>query len=142
MPPMADASDALARLRQLAESGELATFCEAHGVDLVVVFGSALRRDVAAPPRDLDVGLLFGNQTDADVIGAVSDLVGLVHSDALDVMDLTRAGVLARGRKRWVRANPSMSVAQASSLSSRCGRSASGVRCGPRRDRGGNRTRE
>lgn len=92
---MADPTEALTTLRRLAATGELASFCTAHGVDLVVAFGSALQRDPAIPPRDLDVGLLLGDRAGADFFGAVSDLIGLVHSDALDVMDLARAGVLA-----------------------------------------------
>ncbi len=85
--------DALARLRQMAESGELDELCERHGLELMVAFGSATRGDVAQPD-DLDVAVRFAG--DGDLVALTSDLIRQLHYDAVDVMDLGRAGIVAR----------------------------------------------
>ena len=92
---MNPAGQAWLRLQQLTENGEVAAFCRLHAIRLLVVFGSAVQhRD--APPKDLDLAVLLEDREHGDVFGVVAELVALLHSDALDVMDLARAGVLAR----------------------------------------------
>lgn len=68
-------------------------FCEEHGIALLVVFGSVLDEDVA-DPHDLDVALLV--DSDVDLVAVVSALTGMLRFDDVDVMDLRRAGVVAR----------------------------------------------
>jgi predicted nucleotidyltransferase len=94
---MVSPTDALARLRALAGSGELDRFCEAHAIDLLVVFGSALDEDPIRPPQDLDLAVLASAQDRAWAwAGLVAELAELLASDAIDVMDLGRANPLAR----------------------------------------------
>jgi hypothetical protein len=54
--PVTNPADALQRLRDAAESGELDAFCTCHGVRVLTVFGSAARGEERA--RDLDVGIV------------------------------------------------------------------------------------
>lgn len=90
--------EALHELRAMAADGRLDEFCERHGIDLLVVFGSAV--DPGGPatePRDLDLAVLAapppGPWGWTELASAV---IALLHCDAVDVMDLSRAGVLAR----------------------------------------------
>ena len=92
---MAGPREAMATLDGLASSGELAAWCERRGIDLLVVFGSALDQNAVVAPRDLDVAVLAPDD-DTDFIGIVSELIGLLHCDVLDVMDLGSAGIVAR----------------------------------------------
>ncbi|MFP5310781.1 MAG: hypothetical protein ACLGIR_14515 [Actinomycetes bacterium] len=87
--------DALATLETMAADGRLAAFCGEHGIGLLVAFGSAVAvrdGDVDLAPRDLDLAVSGAH----DVVGVTSALVGLVGLDAVDVMDLDRAGIVAR----------------------------------------------
>lgn len=87
--------DAFRRLRQMAEAGELDRLCEDHNLDLLVVHGSVLVPD--ADPADLDVAVWARPGGAFDLLRLVGDLSAAVRSDAVDVMDLSRAGVVARG---------------------------------------------
>ena len=91
MPP----ADALRRLRRLAASDELDALCEHHDLDLLVVHGSVV--DPGADPADLDVAVWPRPGGTFDLPGFVVDLSALAHTNAVDVMDLSRAGVVARG---------------------------------------------
>ncbi len=89
---------ALDRLRDLAASGELDAFCADHGVDLLVVFGSAMDREPVRPPRDLDIAVLFAGRAGGNLIQLITDLIGLLNLREVDVMDLSQAGVVARAK--------------------------------------------
>lgn len=85
--------DALARLEESVESGELAALCERLGLEIVTLFGSAL---TSSDPRDVDVAVGFARGADRDLLGVVNALEELVPGDHLDVMDLDRAGPVAQ----------------------------------------------
>ncbi|ROP34583.1 hypothetical protein [Pseudokineococcus lusitanus] len=103
------ALQALATLRAAADDGRLAALCRRHDVDLVTAFGSAVRVDRAGAeepaPRDLDVAVRFAGRR-GDLVAVVTDLVDLLGLAAVDVMDLGRAGVVARSRALGPAAEP------------------------------------
>lgn len=79
----------------MAASGELDVCCERHGLDLLVVHGSAL--DAEAEAADLDVAVWPTPRGGFDVVALLDELARAVDYDGIDVMDLSRAGVAARG---------------------------------------------
>jgi predicted nucleotidyltransferase len=81
-------------LHRLAAAGELDSFCARHGIRLLVVFGSAVLPD-EVPPRDLDVAVLL--RSGADLFAVVTELIGVLGCDDVDVMDLGAADLVARG---------------------------------------------
>ena len=83
---------ALARLRTAADDGELDAVCQARGVRLLTVFGSAVRD--AEHARDLDIAVSLG--PGADLLGLVGDLIHLTGTDLVDVMVLDGASPTAR----------------------------------------------
>lgn len=94
--PATDPADALDRLHAAASQGTLGRLCRRHGVRVLTVFGSVLRADAA--PRDLDVGVLFEPDRDGDLLAVVNALIELTDCETLDVMDVGRAGPVARAR--------------------------------------------
>lgn len=89
------AVDALAVLRTSARSGVLAQLCSAHGVTVLVAFGSAVDAERGHAARDLDLAV----RTDPAAfqpLGFLDDVARLVGFDAVDLMDLRRAGPVAR----------------------------------------------
>lgn len=95
---MADPVEALRLLTASAdagEDGELTSLCRAYGVELLVAFGSATRTDTT--PRDLDVAVRFSRPR-PDLLGFLDALGTLAETMALDLMDLGRAGPVARER--------------------------------------------
>lgn len=91
--PATSAADALQALRELASTGTLATLCRRYGVRLLVVFGSAVQG--AEDARDLDVAVLWASDSAADLFGLVGALVRATGFEAIDVMELDRAGPVA-----------------------------------------------
>lgn len=89
-------AEALQRLRDAAESGELDAFCGRHHVRVLTVFGSAGRGEECA--RDLDVGVLVERDHDFDIIAAINDLIELAGTDAVDLAHLNRGGPVIRER--------------------------------------------
>jgi len=87
---------AVRRLTEAAETSELEQFCRRHGVELLVLFGSAVRG--GSDPADLDVAYRFSPSSSSDVLGLLDDLSTLAGSSALDLLDLRRAGPVARER--------------------------------------------
>lgn len=77
----------------MAAAGELQRFCADRGIRLLVAFGSAVT-DPGRTPRDVDLAVLTGDGPDHFEL--VADLTRLAGTGAVDVMDLGRAGVLAR----------------------------------------------
>lgn len=86
-------ADALARLNEAIESGELAELCGRLGVEIVTLFGSAL---TSSDPGDIDVAVGFARGAERDLLGVVNALGELVPGDHLDVMDLDRADPVAQ----------------------------------------------
>lgn len=91
---MTTPAQALERLRAAERSGELARLADELGLALVVVFGSAERGEPAA--RDLDVAVGARSGTRLDLVAVVNALIDLTGFDRIDVMDLDRAGPVAR----------------------------------------------
>lgn len=86
-------ADTLAALDAAVDDGRVQHLCETFGVDLVVLFGSARH---GADPRDVDLAVGFRHGIERDLLGVVDALSGLAPGDHLDVMDLDRAGPVAR----------------------------------------------
>jgi predicted nucleotidyltransferase len=92
---MTDPRAALGRLRDAAASGALAALCDRYGADLLVAFGSATAMD--GRPNDLDIAVWFRPGWD-DLLGFLDELSVIADSSQLDLMDLRRAGPVARER--------------------------------------------
>lgn len=87
-----DVQGTLARLRADGDSGALAELCDELGVDLLVRFGSSIERPETA--GDVDLAYSFRRDVTPDDLGVVNAL-GERYGDALDLMPLDRAGVVA-----------------------------------------------
>lgn len=88
---------ALVRLREAAMAGELDDLCARHGVRLLVAFGSAAH-PAGRPAGDLDLAVAFDRDSPGDVVALIDDLSTVAQTGAVDVMDLDRAGPVARER--------------------------------------------
>lgn len=88
-------SQALDRLRHLAESGGLNVSCEAFEVDVLVAFGSTTDDERADTARDLDLAARF-RSTPAPLLEFINEMEGLAEFSPIDVMDLARAGTIGR----------------------------------------------
>lgn len=94
---MSSPLEALDELRAMAADGRLDEFCDAHGIDLLVAFGSAVDARTFPEPRDLDLAVGATPRTGPwGWTELTSVLISLLHCDAVDVLDLSRASVLAR----------------------------------------------
>jgi hypothetical protein len=91
--PTSDPRVALQRLQAAVASGALADVVDRHGLRLVVVHGSAV--DPAAHPGDLD--LAVDHDGAMDVLVLLEDLYRVTGCERIDVVDLRRAGIVARG---------------------------------------------
>ncbi|MGH3672067.1 MAG: nucleotidyltransferase domain-containing protein [Pseudonocardiaceae bacterium] len=89
-------SEGLARLRAAVESGELDRLCRQWKVNLFTVFGSAGRGEPA--PGDLDIAVLTDRGADFDLYGFVTEVIGIVGLEKVDVAHLNAAGPLLRER--------------------------------------------
>ncbi|MBA2438935.1 MAG: nucleotidyltransferase domain-containing protein [Acidimicrobiia bacterium] len=87
---------ALGTLRRMADSGDLDPFCRDQGVQLLVAFGSTADPLLAEHARDLDLAASFDASGDGDPVQLINALVDVLHIDEIDVMDLDRAGPVAR----------------------------------------------
>lgn len=91
------ARDAVRRRLLAAEaSGDLAALCARLRVELLVLFGSAAREDADASDVDLAVGFEHGET--ADLLGLLDGLYQLTGYEDFDLLDLDRAGPVARER--------------------------------------------
>jgi predicted nucleotidyltransferase len=91
------ASDGLQRVLTAADDGTLEQLCRRHGIDLLGVFGSAVRQlhDPEAPdPHDLDIAVRFTG--DNDILEVVNDLTNLAGLDEVDIAVLNRGGPVIR----------------------------------------------
>lgn len=76
----------------------MATICNRHAVKLLVVHGSVLDRAPLRPPNDVDLAFRYEPDAGRDVVSLINELLDLTHFDGLDLMDLGRAGPVARAR--------------------------------------------
>lgn len=90
------AREAGQRLETAAESGALARLCRRHGIDLMVLFGSAARAE--SDPADVDVAIAARPGTRLDLLVLLQDLYELTAYEDFDVLDLDRAGPIAKER--------------------------------------------
>ena len=86
--------DAAHRLRSAAVDGRLEALADAHGLSLVVLFGSASRGQPDA--RDLDIAVGARARTGLDVLAVICALMDWSGSDRVDLLDLDLAGPEAR----------------------------------------------
>lgn len=93
---MSTPAQALDLLRGAA-SEDLAALCEQHGVDLLVVFGSVTDPEPLRAPADLDVAALL-NPDAGDPATFVAALMAFTSCSSIDLLDLRRAGTVARAR--------------------------------------------
>jgi hypothetical protein len=84
-----DPRAALARLRQ---PGVASRFAAAHDLDLIVAFGSAVLPH--GRPDDLDLGVR--SRRAIDVLALLDGLYRVTGFEDVDVLDLRRAGPVAR----------------------------------------------
>jgi predicted nucleotidyltransferase len=89
-----DIGAALGRLVAAADDGRLAAVCAQHDVQLVTVFGSAVRDPGAA--HDLDVAVLFGRRGPLAPLQVVDALFDLTGTEAIDLLVLDDAEPAAR----------------------------------------------
>lgn len=94
--PEPSGSRALQGLRAAVADGTLDDLAAEHRLALVVLFGSAADPTVE-DPGDLDLAIAWQRDADPDLLGATGDLANLM-GDAVDVLDLDRAGPLVRER--------------------------------------------
>ena len=84
---------ALETLRAAAARGALATVSNRHDVALLVAFGSAVSGPVRDHARDLDIAVL--TEDGHSTLELLAELSDLTRFDAIDLLDLGRAGPVA-----------------------------------------------
>ncbi|MGI8522844.1 MAG: nucleotidyltransferase family protein [Nocardioides sp.] len=90
------ARQASRRLSEAAASGEVAGLCGRARIELLVMFGSAAHDDT--DPNDVDLAVRFERGADGDVLGLLEALYELTGYEGFDLLDLGRAGPVARER--------------------------------------------
>lgn len=88
-------AEAVRRLRQAHVDGSLDALCRRHDVEVLTLHGSVARDE--PDPRDVDLAVRF-QDGQGDLVSFLVDLVELMGTDAVDLMDLRHAGVTARAR--------------------------------------------
>lgn len=86
---------AAGRLVALAQHQKLDDLCSALGIELLVLFGSAA--DPKRDPQDVDLAVRFSAPS-GDVLNLLNQLYLLTEFEDFDVLDLRRAGPVARER--------------------------------------------
>lgn len=92
--PTADVREGLARLTAGLADGSVGPLLARHEIDLLVLFGSA-KMGGARPSADLDIAV--GHAGGLDVLSLIADLYDVTGLEALDVVDLNRAGIITKG---------------------------------------------
>jgi len=88
-----DAATTRASLLAAVDDGRVRSMCERLGLDLLVLFGSALTTD---DPGDVDLAVGYGPGVDHDLLAFLDAVHDLAPGDFVDVLDLDRAGPVAR----------------------------------------------
>jgi predicted nucleotidyltransferase len=91
-----DPAQGLGRLRAAASDGTLDMACARHSVRVLTVFGSTAQG--APKPADLDVAVAFQPGVTPDVLALLEELVSLTGVEQVDLLNLDRAGPVARER--------------------------------------------
>ncbi|MCD0444669.1 nucleotidyltransferase domain-containing protein [Glycomyces sp. A-F 0318] len=92
---MDDQRRAYRRLKEMAGNGRLQSLCDEYGIELLVVFGSAVR-DSGRPARDLDLAFRLRHEPQSRLLGFIDALTQATGTDALDFMNLDQAAPVAR----------------------------------------------
>lgn len=79
-----------------AGADALAALCDAEGIELLVLFGSAAQQD--REPSDVDLAIRFAPGVDGDLLSVLERLYGTTAYENFDLLDLRRAGPVARDR--------------------------------------------
>jgi predicted nucleotidyltransferase len=87
-------AEALRVLREAAEDGRLEALVRTRELTLVTVFGSVV--DDPANAKDIDIAVAPRRGTSLDLLAVINDLMWLTGSDDVDLLDLGRAGPVAR----------------------------------------------
>lgn len=87
-------AEAFRRLREAVEDGRLAAIVHRRELTLVTVFGSVV--DDPANARDIDIAVAPRRGTSLDILAVINDFLWLTGSDDVDLLDLGRAGPVAR----------------------------------------------
>lgn len=95
---MGTPTEGLQRLRDAAASGVLDDVCERLGIAILVVFGSSVTPGPGREPGDLDIAVRLHEEADSDIVDVINALIDLTGVSQIDVLDLARAGVVARAR--------------------------------------------
>lgn len=95
MEPTDRPREALERLLTARDEGRLDALVDKHGIELLVVFGSAAHQDGDRVPSDLDLAVSHDGR--ADLLEMMTDLYHLTRFERFDLLDLERAGIVARG---------------------------------------------
>lgn len=72
----------------------LAALCQAEGIDLLVLFGSAASS--GSDPADVDLALRFAPGVRGDLLSVLQRLYEATGYEGFDLLDLRRAGPVAR----------------------------------------------
>ncbi|MQA95843.1 MAG: hypothetical protein GEV11_14740 [Streptosporangiales bacterium] len=91
---MSDPREGLERLRAAAADGSLAELCARHHVRVLTVFGSTIGDK--PNPQDLDIAVGFEYDAASDFLALMDDLMALTGVDRVDLLDLDRAGPVAK----------------------------------------------
>lgn len=89
----ADARIGLSRLKAAVAGGHADAVLDAHGIEMIIVFGSVLDDD--RTPADLD--LAFAHDGTLDVVRLVEDVHRITAMERVDIVNLEAAGVVTRG---------------------------------------------
>lgn len=76
---------------------QLDAICRRHEVRLLTLFGSAADPDVDEP-GDLDIGVMFEPGRPHDLLGLLDELITLLGTEEIDLLDVERASETARRR--------------------------------------------
>ncbi len=98
--------EGLERLRAASATGRLDRVCEQLGIEMLVVFGSAVDPDRVGRPGDLDLAVRRRTDAPGDLRDVVNALIDLTGTSDVDVLDLGAAGVVARARALGPPAEP------------------------------------
>lgn len=75
----------------------LEELCRRHAVRVLTLFGSAADHDVT-DPHDLDIGVLFEPGSSPNHLALLDDLVRLLGTERIDLLDAQHASETARVR--------------------------------------------
>jgi len=84
------------RLTRAAADGTLADLCRRENVALMVMFGSGAAD--GSTPGDVDIAVAFGADQNSGILSLLDALYWLTGYEGFDVLDLSRAGPVAKER--------------------------------------------